>query len=228
MLFSSTKFLGGKNIQNITTLTFKRSSGSGLGEFFDRVDIVDPKGYTKLGTGSNFSRSSVISGTTFGGSVPVELNPATYSIRVKNAFCHSAGGIADNLDGEISIRVARMNEMNTQVHLQGDTQYEGQLTDTDNELLDGTNKWLFEEFTVGAGTSNGWERDTGSGGDATFPFVLVEKMPISFAQSERVGVGGNQTDDASMSIFAFFDVPTTGSPMSARLELEIVEGFEFD
>ena len=224
MLFSSTKFLGGKNIQNATTLTFKRSSGSGLGEYFDKVDIVDPRGYTKLGSGSNFTRSSVISGTTFGGAVPVELNPATYSIKVINAFCHSQGNIADNLDGEINIRVARMNEMNTQVHLQGDTQYEGRLRDTDNELLDGTNKWLFEDFDASASTLNGWER---SGSSLNFPFVLVEKMPISFAQSERVQVGLNN-DDASMSIFAFFDVPTTGSPISARLELEIVEGFEFD
>jgi len=225
MLFSSTKFLGGKNIQNITTLTFKRSAGSGLGEYFDKVDIVDPRGYTKLGTGGTFTRSSVsgFSGTTFGGAVPVELNPATYSIRVKTAFCHSQGNIADNLDGKIFIRVAKMANIGTAVHQATDTQYAGTITDTDNELLDGTNKWLFEEFRVDKGTSNGWERDSNSQDDATFPFVLVEKMPISFAQTDEAAPAG-----CNMAIFAFFDVPTTGSPISAELQLEIVEGFEFD
>ena len=223
MLFSSTKFLGGKNIQNATTLTFKRSAGSGLGEYFDKVDIVDPRGYTKLSSGSNFDRDDVISGTTFGGSVPVELNPATYSIKVTNAFCHSQGNIADNLDGQIFIRVAKMANIGTANHQATDTQYEGTLTDTDNTDADGTNKWVFEEFRVDKGTSNGWERDSNSQDDATFPFVLVEKMPITFGQTDTPATLGS-----TMAIFAFFDVPTTGSPISARLELEIVEGFEFD
>ena len=219
MLFSSTKFLGGKNIQNNTTLTFTRSAGSGLGEYFSNVSIDDPRGYTKKGNGG-FTRTDVISSASVNGAVPVELNPATYSIRVKNAFCHSQGTIADNLPGKIFIRVARMPNMNTDIHTAGDTQYDGTLTDADNEDSEGTNKWLFEDFIAGTNTSNGWER---TGSSLNFPFALVEKMPISFAQSERLG-----SNDASMSIFAFFDVPTTGSPISARLELEIVEGFEFD
>ncbi len=226
MLFSSTKFLGGKNIQNVTTLTFKRSAGSGLGEFFDRVDIVDPKGYTKLGTGSNFRRSDVIAGITFGGSVPVELNPATYSIRVTGAqLISSYSPFNATLDGDIEIRIARMENMFTDNHTEDETLASIRLTDTDNQELDGTKKWLFEDYDIASsGTHGGLGNSTNQ---TSFPFTLIKKMPITFLHSTRIQEGP-QTDDASMSIFAHFDVPTSGSPISAQLTLELVEGFDFD
>lgn len=224
MLFTSTKFIGGRNIQQATTLTFTRTAGSGLGEFFDRVSITDPTAITKLGNG-NHQRSDVIATVTRGGSVPVELNPGTYSMRVTAAQVFSDYSPFDaNLDGTIYIKLARMVNMNANDYAFDPSSllYSGDLVDTDNEELDGTKKWLFEDFDI---TSSG-DFDFGNGTNQSVPFTLAKNIVITNAMATRI-TSGPVADDASVGFFAFFDVPTSGTPMSASLTLELVRGYDF-
>jgi len=218
MLFTSSKFLGGRNVQQPTTIRFRRSAGSGLGQFLDRVDITDPKGYTKLGTGS-FRRDDVISGASTNGTMPVELVPATYSLRVTAAkLLSSYSPFNSTLDGTFSIRVARVLDAFTFLEKFDDIKVQCTITDTDNEEFESTKAWFFEDYQV-SGTGE-------QGSSSSFPFTLFKKLTITNADATRITYGTNN-DDSSMALCGTFSVPASGSPLSADITFELIEGFDF-
>jgi hypothetical protein len=226
MLYASKKFLGGRNIQTPTTLTFRRTAASGLGEYFSNVTIDDPTNITKLGSGE-FTRQSVISGASINGAVPVELNPGVYSIRITSATLTSAYS-PDNTadDGMILLRVGRMINMYLEPHLAVDTIYEGQFLDTDNIILEPPTPniavWNFEDFDI---VSSG-DYDNGNGTNQSAEFTIIKKMVVTVADATRINYGP-QPDDSSMAVFGWFDIPTSGSTITGQLTVEIVRGYDF-
>jgi hypothetical protein len=182
------------------------------------VDITDPRGYTKLGTGS-FRRNDVIASASTSGTMPVELFPATYSLRVTAAkLLSSYSPFNSTLDGSFNIRVARVINMFTTPTGFDDIKYQGTITDTDNEEFEGTKAWFFEDYQV-SGTGE-------QGSSSSFPFTLFKKLTITNTDATRITYGLN-ADDSSMALCGTFSVPASGSPLSADITFELIEGFDF-
>ena len=222
MLLTAHKFIAGRNIQPITTITLSGGSASGLNKNLRNMSVgSDP---TNIINTTNPVLTPNENNPGF-----LELNPGTYSIRVKSMQIQSYyTPINAELDGTIYIRVARLlNVFASGSTSAGDALFTGQFTDSnsENESLGGNNMgtWAFEQFTA-SGTSTYVQSSFTQ--SATVPFIFIRNMPVSQNDATRQQSGLNN-DDTAMAIWGYADAPNSGGTFSATITLELVRGFDF-
>lgn len=222
MLLTAHKFIAGRNIQPITTITLSGSSNSGFNKNFTNCSVnSDP---TNIINTTNPVLTPNENNPGF-----LELNPGTYSIRVKSMQIQSYyTPVNATLDGTIYIRVARLlNIVESGNTSAGDSLFTGQFVDdnSENETLGGGNlgTWAFEQFTA-SGTATYGQASFNQ--TATMPFIFIRNMPVSQDNATRKQSGLNN-DDTAMAIWGFADAPNSGGTFSATITLEIVRGYDF-
>ena len=220
MFIGSRKFLFSRAVgRPETTITLQKPNVGTAPLHFTTVNIDDPAGNTKLGTGTFFV-DDVIVGASVNSAIAIELTGGrSYSMKVTNLnILRSSTGVEPNDGGSINLYVARLLNMYQGDLTLGSTRYWWRFYDPDNSVVADTAQWTFSSYSFESIIP-----DTGPASNEILPTFLIEKMHISNADATRT-LSGPNPDDSSMALIGDFQTDTPGAN-SASITIKLVEGF---